>query len=91
MLGVPRRLLVGGLKPPVAGFGLVKVDAHGLLLAEEVVVANEHVDAAAAHLALEVDERGHGARWHTEDVHEQVLPELGGILLFIVFALGNGI
>ncbi len=91
VLGVPGRLLVGGLEPAVAGLGLIEVDAHGLLLAQEVVVAHEHVDAASAHLALEVDKRGHGTRRNPEDVHEQILPELGGVLLLVVFALGDSI
>lgn len=60
VLRVPHCLLVRRLHTAVARLRLVEVNADGLLLAEEVMVGDEHVDAAAAHLALEVHERRHG-------------------------------
>lgn len=60
VLRVPHGLLVRRLHTAVAWLRLVEVNADGLLLAEEVMVGDEHVDAASAHLALEVHERRHG-------------------------------
>ncbi len=87
---VPHGLLKRRLHAAVPGFRLVEVDAPRLLLAEEVVVGDEHVDATASHLALEVDEAVYGVGRDAQDVDEQVDPELLRILLLVVGARGDG-
>lgn len=87
---VPHGLLERRLHAAVPGFWLVEVDAPRLLLAEEVVVGDEYVDATASHLALEVDEAVYGVGRDVQDVNEQVDPELLRILLLVVGACGDG-
>lgn len=87
---VPHGLLERRLHAAVPGFGLVEVDAPRLLLAEEVVVGDEHVDATATHLALEIHEAVYGVGRDAQDVDEQVYPELLRVLLLVVGARGDG-
>lgn len=49
-----------------------------------MVVGNKNVDAAAAHLAFEIDIPGDGGRRHTQDVHKEIDPKLLGVLLLVV-------
>ena len=90
MSRVPHGLLERRLHAAVSGLGLVEVDTPRLLLAQEVVVRDEHVDAAAAHLALEIDEAVYGIGRDAQDVDEQVYPELLRVLLLVVGARGDG-
>ena len=87
---VPHGLLERRLHASVPRLGLVEVDAPRLLLAEEVVVGDEHVDASASHLALKVDEAVYGVGRDAQNVDEQVDPELLRVLLLIVGARGDG-
>ena len=87
---VPHGLLERRLHASVPRLGLVEVDVPRLLLAEEVVVGDEHVDATASHLPLEVDEAVYGVGRDAQDVDEQVDPELLRVLLLVVGARGDG-
>ena len=87
---VPHGLLERRLHAAVSGLGFVEVDTPRLLLTQEVVVGDEHVDAAASHLPLEVDEAVYGVGRDAQDVDEQIYPELLRVLLLVVGARGDG-
>lgn len=81
--GVAGRLLVRGEQGAVALLlGLERVDVLALLFDKHARVLDKGVYEAALHAALEGDEIGQGARWHAQNVYQQIAPEAFARLAF---------